>query len=543
MRVRAVCFLALLALPAVARSADDTPKTPTLIIRMASLDSLIADGRYLLTQAGREEEARQGEAWLKSLMGDKGLEGFDSKRPLGFYGHVGPNGIDSTGVLMLPVANEKAVLDLLERQDIKPEKKNGVYSFTSKKAPGPVYFRFAHKYVYVTGRAKDVLAEGKLLAPSLVLPGEDVGTLSARLNFAGIPKDQRNFLLGQVELRLNDLKEHTHPSETASQKELRIKTIDELALTLKSLLEDSGSLSVRLAIDRPANELSLSVDLAARPGSTLAKNIAALAETKSAVAGLIGKKSAASTRLTLSVPSGMRKALGPAVDDAFAQVLKGAKDAGARAFLSRYARTLMPTVKEGVLDAAIDVRGPSENKRYTVVAALRVKGGGDIDKAFREVVEKAPEKDRGKVTLDADKAEGVSIHRFNKIEDDLNADDRRDFGTNPGYLAVRDDAVFFALGEDGLKALKEALATKPKAGPVVRVEMALGRIPALLQGSRQKSAPEAAREAFKGKDKDADKVYLTLEGGKSLRLRAGLKGPVLGYFNLVDQAEKKAREQ
>ena len=173
-----------------------------------------------------------------------------------------------------------------------------------------------------------MLEDGKLLAPATVLPAENVGTLSARLNFAGIPKDQRDFLLGQVELKLNDLKERKHAGETAAQKELRIQAIDELALTLKSLLQDSGSLSVRLAIDRPANELSLSVDLAARPGSTLAKNIAALAETKSAVAGLIGTKSAASTRLTVSVPSGMRKALGPAVDDAFAQVLKGAKDAG-----------------------------------------------------------------------------------------------------------------------------------------------------------------------------------------------------------------------
>ena len=149
----------------------------------------------------------------------------------------------------------------------------------------------------------------------------------------------------------------------------------------------------------------------------------------------------------------------------------------------------MPTVKAGMLDAAIDVRGPSENKRYTLVAALHVKGGGDIDRAFREVVEKAPEKDRGKVTLDADKAEGVSIHRFDKMADDLDAEGRRDFGTNPGYLAVRDDAVFFALGADGLKALKEALATKPKAGPIIRVEMALSRIPALLQGPRQRTPP------------------------------------------------------
>src|SRR5262249_41557161 len=97
MRVRVVPFLALVALaaaPAAARPADDKGKTPTLIVRMTSLDGLVGDARFLLSQAGQEEQAKQGEAWLKVLLGDK-AEGFDPKRPLGFYAYVGPNGVDS----------------------------------------------------------------------------------------------------------------------------------------------------------------------------------------------------------------------------------------------------------------------------------------------------------------------------------------------------------------------------------------------------------------------------------------------------------------
>jgi hypothetical protein len=546
MRVRALCFLALLiplAVPAPARSADDKAKTPTVVIRVASLDNLIADARYLLTQAGREEEAKQGEAFLKAILGDKGLEGFDSKRPLGFYGHLGPNGIDSTGVLMLPVSDEKAVLDLLARQDIKPEKKDGLYSFTPEKSPVPIYFRFANKYVYVTGRDKEALDKDKLLAPGKVLAAKDVGTFSASFNFGGIPKEIRETVLGQVELRLNDLKERNHPGETAAQKELRSKAIDEIALTLKSLLEDSGSLTVRFAVDRKANDISFSLDLSARPGSKLAKNVQSLAETKSLVAGLIASTSAANGRLHVSVPGGMRKALGPAVDDAFNQILKSAKDEGGRQFLARYARTLLPTLKAGVLDFAIDIRGPSKNKLYTAVAGLRVKNGANIEKSMREVAKQILEKDPDLATLDVAKVGSISIHRLNKIKNLLKDADRRDFGNNPGYLAIRDDAVFFALGEDGLKALKEALAVQPKAGPVLRVEFALGRYPRVGEGPRRKFAEGAAREAFKGENKDADKIYLTLEGGKALRLRAGMKGPVLRFLSLVDQAEKKARDQ
>lgn len=544
MRVRAVCLIALFVaaiLPAPARPADDKPKTPTVVIRVASLHNLIADGRYLLAQAGHEEEAKQGEAWLKSIIGDKGLEGFDSKRPFGFYGILGPNGIDSTGVVMLPVSDEKAVLDLLKRQDIKPEKKDGLHSFTPENLPVTIYFRFANKYVYITGRDKEALDKDKLPAPAKILAAEDIGTVSASFNFGGIPKNTRDLILGQAELRLNDLKERGKPSETAAQKELRIKFIDELALTLKSLLEDSGSLTARFAVDRKANDISLSLDLSARPGSKLAKNFHALAESKSVVAGLIAPTSAANARLNVSVPSGVRKVLGPAVDDAFEQILKSAKDEGGRQFLSRYARVLLPTVKEGVLDVAVDFRGPTESKLYTLVAALRVKDGSGIDKALRELAEKVPEEVRGKITFDADKVGDVSIHRLN-IANDLDAKARRDFGKNPGYLAVRGNAVFVTLGADGLKAMKETLATRPTTGPVVRLEVSLRRV-ASLMARHQKSAPESARQAFKGENKDADKIYLTLEGGKALRLRAGLKGPVLRFFSLVDQAEKKAREE
>jgi hypothetical protein len=549
MRVRAVPFVAsaLLALaavpvmPAPARSADDKTKTPTIIVRLASLDTLISDARYLASQAGQAEGAKQGEAWLKSLMGDKGLEGFDSKRPVGFYGYLGPNGVDSSVVLMLPVADEKAVLDLLKRLKIKPEKdKDGIYSFTPEKSPFPAYFRFANKYVYATIREKEILEDGQLLAPRAVLPAEEVGTLSASFNFGGVPKEIREVILGQAELRLNDLKDQKKEGETAGQKELRVKVLDELALTLKSLLNDSGTLSVAFNIDPKADDLSATLSLSARAGSPLAKKFQSLAETKSAVAGLIAADSAASSRLTIVLPDEVRKVLGPAVDDAVAQGIKNIKDRGAREFWGRYAKALVPTLKQGVLDVAGDFRGPTQAKQYAIVTAVRVKDGAGLEKALRELVEKIPEEAKGKITLDADKAGAVNIHRLN-VEADLDAGARATLGKNPAFVAVREDAVFFAVGDGGLKAIKEAVAARPKSGPVMHLEMAMKHVASLMARDR-KEAPEAAREAFKGKNKDLDKVYLTLEGGQALRLRAGIKGPVLRFFSLMEEAKQKSGE-
>src|SRR5215471_11780928 len=113
MRMRCVAVVALLALAVPVRAADDK-KTPTLIVRVQSLDNLISDARYLATLAGREEEAKQAEGFLKQFTGEKGIEGIDTKRPMGAYAFLGENVIDSE-VVLLPVADEQAILGLLKR--------------------------------------------------------------------------------------------------------------------------------------------------------------------------------------------------------------------------------------------------------------------------------------------------------------------------------------------------------------------------------------------------------------------------------------------
>ncbi|MBI1913573.1 MAG: hypothetical protein HYS12_02275 [Planctomycetes bacterium] len=539
MRARCVLFVALLALTVLAapvRSADDKTKTPTLIVRVQSLDGLIADARYLATLAGREEEAKQAEAFLKQFTGEKGIEGLDTKQPMGLYGYLAGNLIDTQAVVLLPVADEQTFVALLKRLNLNPDKdKDGIYSVQLPRPNIPAYFRFANKYVYVTVRDKDVLEEKRLLTPAVVLPAKEVGTASATLNLESFPKELRDLIVGQFELRLGDLKEKKG-RETEAQHALRVKTIDEVSGTLKSLLEDGGSVTVQLRIDQQANDLSLSGSLAGRPGTTLAKKIKALADTESAVAGLIGSESAMGAHLTVALPDAVRTAMGPTVDEAVKTMLAQAKDATARELAERYAKALVPTIKDGTLDVAADLRGSSDDKLYTAVMAVRLKNTPDLDRAIRASVEKLPEKEREKVKLDAESVGNVKIHRLD-VSKQFDPKAKELLGENPIYVAVRDDALFLAMGENGLKALHGAVKVKPKTVPLVNVEMSLSRLATLI-GHTQKAAPDAARKAF-GKDKDDDKVYLTLTGGKALQLRAGLKGPVIRFFSLIDKAEKK----
>ncbi len=539
MRARCVAFVALLALavvPAPVRSADDKTKTPTLIVRVQSLDGLIRDARYLATLAGREEEARQAEAFLKQFTGEKGIEGIDTKRPMGLYGYLGSDLDDSRAVVLLPVADEQAFVALLKRLNLNPDKdKDGIYTVHPQKTNLPVHFRFANKYVYVTARDKDILEEKRLLTPAVILPAEAVGTASATLNLESLPKEIRDLIIGQFEMRLAEIKEKKE-RETKAQHDLRVKTIDEVSATLKSLLDDGGSVTVQLKIDQQGNDLSLSGSLAGRSGTALANKIKALADTESAVAGLIGSDSAMSARLTVALPDALRKAIGPTIDEAVKTMLAQAKNDTARELAQRYAEALVPTIKEGTLDVAADLRGPSDDKLYTAVLAIRLKNTADLDRAIRASVEKLPEKDREKIKLDAESVGAVKIHRLD-VSKQFDAQAKEQFGENPIYVAVRDDALFVAMGENGLKALHGAVKAKPKAAPLVNVEMSLSRLATLL-GRTRKAFPDAAAKAF-GKDKEDDKFYLTLTGGKALQLRIGMKGPVVRLYFLLDKAEKK----
>src|SRR5438128_488541 len=134
MRTRYFLFLAvcgLMALPTPARPADDKVQTPTLVVRLRSIDGLINDFKYVATLAGRAEEAKQAEGLIKSRIGDKGLDGIDTKRPLGLYGTVNPGLMDSTAVVLVPIVDEKAVLSLLDNFNFKAKiDDDGIYTLT-----------------------------------------------------------------------------------------------------------------------------------------------------------------------------------------------------------------------------------------------------------------------------------------------------------------------------------------------------------------------------------------------------------------------------
>ncbi|MDW8266667.1 MAG: hypothetical protein RMJ52_15195, partial [Gemmataceae bacterium] len=222
------CLVGLAFLSAPALPAAEPKTAPTVTVRLRSIDSLIADFRYLATVAGAEEQAKQIDGVLQSMIGPKGLDGIDPKRPLGLYATLGPNVIDSTAVLLVPVANEKALLELLDRLNVKVEKQaDGTYQATVEQSPVPAFFRFANKYAYVTARDKNALAPDRLLAPAQVLAGELEESVRLSLRLDQVPPGLKQLGIQQIELRAAEIKDRI-PNDLSAEQRKTAETVAEM---------------------------------------------------------------------------------------------------------------------------------------------------------------------------------------------------------------------------------------------------------------------------------------------------------------------------
>src|SRR4051812_2324292 len=112
MRCRGLLGLALagvlLAAP-VGRAGDKGTEPPSsfkpmALMRVKALDDLAADLRYLFKQAGQDDVTKRLDEGMKQLTGPGGLQGLDTKKPIGLYATVSSKVDQSQVVLLLPVS-------------------------------------------------------------------------------------------------------------------------------------------------------------------------------------------------------------------------------------------------------------------------------------------------------------------------------------------------------------------------------------------------------------------------------------------------------
>jgi hypothetical protein len=510
--------LALLPLPAIAQDK------PTIVVRVASIDSLTAKGEYLATLVDEANNFQLFVDFIKSFT--KGaVDGLDPKKPFGLYGKLGPNGVDSEMVVLVPIKDEDALLAFLKKNKINVEKQEGgLFKVDVPASPFPGYFRFANGYGYFTIREEKSIDPQTLPKPETILPADQIGLLTMVLDLEQVPPGMKKLALQALEDRQRTQKDNLPAAGSDAEKEIRLAALDQAFDTLKSIVSDGGPVALHLDANETKKTLHLSLGLAARPGTPLAKNLAALG-TGPSVASSALPASIISASLNVAIPEKLRDLLVTAADKGIKTSFERIDNPRLKAAFLGYYDALRPTLKAGDVDVGFALLGEAGGK-YALMSAMKVVKGADVEKSLKNLADIIPEADRRKIDLklDIDKVGGVNIH--SATTDSLDANGKRLFGSGTFYSAFRDDAVLFTLGEGSLGTLKKAIASEPRPGSLARLEVHVAKVLGLLPEEQAKMFEPAFKKVF-GANPDRDRIALSLQGGKELKLELTVPDSVL----------------
>lgn len=548
---RLLALAVAMVLPTFAAAADDKfGDEPSLLIRVQSVNDLMKSVKYIasLLSEDQAEQIKQGISLIEGLIDPKtGLEGIDTKNPIGFYATLTPEVTSSPVVALVPIADQKTVLEALKMRakiEIK-EGKDGLYETTPDGLPVTLYFRFANGYAYITANDPENILPKSLPKPEKVLGGRAEHLLSATVRMDRLPEQMKKLALGAVENQLAVAKEQPIPNETKAIKALRDQAVDEMASTIKTLLNDGKKISLRLNIDPKEGEFAIEAEMAGVKDSKLAKDILSIQTNKSVVGGAIASPDAAATfNISMSLAAALKKVLGPAVDDAVEELKKQAPGGGEVQELAKpLIEALLPTIKAGELDAGASLLGPDKDGKMTMLAGLKVTNGKKIESAVKDTVKKLPPDAAGLFVLDAEKLSGDSMLHTVKVAGLLPEEVKKMFGDNDVHLTFRDDLLLVAIGPAAKDALKKGIASTPADVGVLKFEVAMAKLATAVAESAEKAAAakKAAAKVFDAKaPAGSDKVSVTITGGDSIKLKIAAKGKAIQFLaEMAALAEKK----
>jgi hypothetical protein len=498
-------------------------------VRLVSATDLAPVIEYGGGLFGQGENARQFGELVKALAeNEKGLEGLDLKRPLGFYAVLAEKVEDSTVVLMVPVADEESVVGLMSGKmglDPKKDEKTGVYSVEVPNFPATVYFRFADKYLYATLRAADGVAKDKLIAPKTFFADKTVGVLTAAVHFDRIPADLRKGVYGQLELQL---KEGADKNADPASKRINEFLIDAGVDAVKTLLTEGETLTAAIDVEPKTDDIKLTLTVTPKSGSTLSKTLASFADRDSIAAAVAAVKNPV-------LAAGLNFTLPPETKKKFAALaeglVKGAVDnakGDEQQVMKMLTDAVLPTLTAGDFQLGAVVSDAGKGK-VGLTAALKTVKGQEVENTAKTFALFLPA-DQARFTADADKAGDRNLHKLTFAKAD-----GVPFNSDTLWLLTADDllAVHTDPKADGLKAIGNA---KPAMAPMLNVEVSWVRFSRLTNSAEADTIKNVVNSVFESDKTDGlDTLKVTGTGGKQLTLNVTLKGKAFAFLAAMNQ--------
>lgn len=519
--------------------AQNTAK-PTFVIRVASIDTLMGHVFQIAKAIGREGEVQMAEALLKNFTGGGGIEGLDTKKPWGMYGKIGPGGIDSEGVLLLPIADQKKFLAFLEKLGQKAEEKKGIYTLNIDQSPFPLFFRFEKGYLWGTIRDEKSIDPATLPATEEFLAASKTGAMSLTFDFSAIPDEIKKMVVGQIEVAMGQAKEKAISEKDPIKRKGQLVGAEAAGKTVVQVMNEGGELALKMDLEKASNDLVMELSFSGKPGSPLARDIATLGARKGVSGGLVGADSAYYLGMNVGLSDSFAKLLTESFNQSVADALANEPDAKKKEFGLKISDAFRKLVSSGVIDYGADIRGPDANGKYNIIGAVGFPDARKLESVIRELRNEVPELAQV-IQLDVAKTEKVTIHRI--AVEPLPKEISDIVGNTPILVGFSEDAVYFGLGSDGQKNIEKQAEKGKTTAPILAFDMHLAKMVNIFSKSDPKMVA-AAKKAFDGKSA-SDLVEIKVASGEKLVVRASMKTQVIAFFSLLapKQGEESKRDQ
>ncbi|MGF1579531.1 MAG: hypothetical protein ACFCD0_09225 [Gemmataceae bacterium] len=524
-----VTFLALLSLGLVptavqAQNPKGNATDPTIILRVKSFQTLVDSFKTVANAIDMADVAQQVEGVLQSPIGQAGLKGIDTKRPWIVYGKIGEDLQNMGAVLMIPVNDQKAFLNLLANVQFTPEEDandKGLYIVDQNIQPAiQIGFRFANKFAYITAENFDFIKAGNLLPPNKIKTTNMKAAISGVFRMDQVPGEAYKFLKVQLENQVRDFKENEVSNNNELEKKIQFAIVDEALKQGLAFLKGSKQIAFAFDVDADKKQFVEDVTIEGQPQSQFAKNMVDLAGPGSLFGGLLQKGTMVNGLVTFKLPASIRKVLDEALTKGIVEARKKGKSAKERELIEQFIAGLSPTLKSSVVDGAVSAVTEKDGT-LSGVAAIRLVDAKKLEKAIKELHKFIPDVEAKKFNLDFDKVGKANIHQIN-AQDDYDAQARRILGNFPIYIAFRNDAALLGFGKNGLTQVKRAVAGKKMGkSPVMSFSLAIRDLIPLVSKKEREIA--AAKTTFGPNTPGTVMITATQQGLKaSIQVRVDL---------------------
>ncbi|MEX0586551.1 MAG: hypothetical protein WD176_07905 [Pirellulales bacterium] len=472
--VLAACVfsLALGQAPRALQAQAVVESKPLLVVSVASADKLLAN----LDTLGSIAEAKLLTDMVKG-QALKNLNGLDTKRSMGFVVSTSDAGIRKIG--FIPVTDFAALSKTLNAEPVE----GGLARIESKV---PIFVKHQNGWAFLSDSPEDL--EKVPADPAALLAGQEKEyDLAVRGYMANVPQEMRDLAIEAAKSGVDFAEQK--PGESEEDFAIRKQAAKGFISQFVTFLEETDRVTIGWSVDERAKKAQLDVNLVAKSGSKLARDLGQLGNAKSKFAGFILPGAAVtlnvSTKSSADQIQQARAMLKTGKDRILRSLEEDSKISDAQArktVIEVFNQTwdvLEKTVDEGIADgAAALVTGPTS---LTFVGGMHVADGGKLEAASKKLLEigKNDPDFPGSLKLDAESHGEVRMHTIAMPIRDPDA--AKVLGeTMDIVIGFGPKAAYLALGKDAVATLKSAIdrsaGETDKVVPPGQLTVALGPI-------------------------------------------------------------------